>query len=172
MLRWAIKRKLAGEEKKLGASLDYVRHILDTSRGAFFAFARCLHLAEYRKAAPADAVAVAGIAATRDRDCGECVQIAINQAKKAGVPNSILHAAVTGDNETLPSDLKAVHELTRAVIEGDDAKANIHRDEVRGHYGERALIEIAYATAMGQFFPTIKRTLGYAESCSVRPPAV
>ncbi|QDS97306.1 hypothetical protein [Adhaeretor mobilis] len=45
MFRWFLRRKLAAEEKKLDASMDYLRHILDVSPGAFFRFASIMPFA-------------------------------------------------------------------------------------------------------------------------------
>lgn len=75
MLRSLIYRKLASEEKKLGASMDYVRHIVRTSLRAFFRFVMILPVSEYRRTLPVGGRAVAKLVATRDEDCGSCVQI-------------------------------------------------------------------------------------------------
>ena len=39
------------------------------------------------------------------------------------------------------------------------------RETLRQRYGERGLIELAYAIASSQIPPTVKRCLGYARSC-------
>ncbi len=167
-----IHKKLAREEKRLGGSLDYVRHILKVSRRAFFALARCLHLAEYRREAPPEVLAVAGMVGAMRQDCGTCVQIAINQSKQQQTDGDVLQAVLDRAPDRLPADLATVYGFATAVVAGDDVKAHELRDKVQTRYGEAALIEIAYALAMGQFFPTIKRTLGYAESCAIKPPTV
>ena len=55
MLRTLILRRLAQEEKVLGESLDYVRHILRVSFRAFLAFTKILSISKYRKVLPVDA---------------------------------------------------------------------------------------------------------------------
>ncbi len=44
MLRFLILRKLASVEREIGVSVDYVRHILRVSLGAFFKFAKVFPL--------------------------------------------------------------------------------------------------------------------------------
>src|SRR6266481_4264931 len=105
MLRWLIGKRLAVAEKDLGASLDYIRHILSVSPAAFFKFARVMPLAEYRKALPAAPCHVARLVATRHEDCGACVQIEINLAKKDGVSPEVLRAVLAGEPSALPDDL-------------------------------------------------------------------
>lgn len=55
MLRWLIRRKLDAEEKKLGASVDYLRHVVDVSPALFLRFASILPFANSRKRLPKEA---------------------------------------------------------------------------------------------------------------------
>ena len=52
MLRWLIRRKLAAEEKKLGVSVDYLRHVVDVSPAAFLRFASIMPFVNSRKVLP------------------------------------------------------------------------------------------------------------------------
>src|SRR5437762_14135248 len=85
MLRWLINKRLNAQEKKLGVSLDYARHILRVSLRAFFKFIKILPLAEYRRAMPPEPFYAARIVAIRHDDCGECVQIAVNRSEERRV---------------------------------------------------------------------------------------
>jgi hypothetical protein len=165
MLRWLIRRRLAAVEKQLGVPLDYCRYILDVSLGAFLKFAKLMPLAHYRRALPAAPFYVAQIVATRAEDCGPCVQITVNFAKKTGVSHQILQAAVVGEVEALPDDLALVYRFAEAVV----ARTG-EEDELRGRieelYGKAGLVELALAIAVCRVFPTTKRALGFATSCS------
>jgi hypothetical protein len=66
MLRWLIRRKLNAEEKRLGESVDYIRHVVDVSPTAFFRFASILPFANSRKTLPKDAWFVAQIVGSQD----------------------------------------------------------------------------------------------------------
>jgi len=166
MIRTIICNRLAAEERALGASLDYVRDMLRTSLGAFFKFAMFLPLSRHRKALPHAAYHIARIVATRDEDCGTCVQIEVNLARSDGVPVDMIHAVLNEDVEALPGDLADVYRFAVAVVTatgGEDAL----RERLRYRYGEDGLVELALALAAARVFPIIKRTLGYARSCAM-----
>jgi alkylhydroperoxidase family enzyme len=164
MLKPIILKVLAREEKKLGASLDYVRHILRTSLRAFFKFGKVLPLSEYRRVLPVDAHFTARLVAARDADCGSCVQIEVNLARKAGMSVDLLKSVVAERPNDLPLDLAEVYRFAQAVVEARDDEDL--RQKMRDRYGEEGLVELALAMAACRVFPIVKRTLGYAKSCS------
>jgi hypothetical protein len=171
MLRWLIKRKLNAEEKKLGESVEYIRHIVDVSPGMFFRFASIMPFANSRKVLPRDAWFVASIAALQHEDCGTCLQIGVNLARQSGVDSNLIRAVLNGDYAAMPPDLADVIHFTQSVVsanEGDDAL----RETLRQRYGERGMIELSYAIASSRIPPTVKRALGYAKSCSLVPVQV
>jgi hypothetical protein len=166
MLRGLIKRKLDAEEKKLGESVDYIRHIVDVSPGAFFRFASILPFANSRKVLPKDAWFVAQIVALEHEDCGTCLQIGVNLARQSGVDGRLIQAVL--DGEDVPAEMADVIRFTRSVVNADEDDDSL-RETLRERYGERGLIELAYAIAGSRIPPTVKRALGYAKSCSLVP---
>lgn len=167
MLRWFFHRKLNAEEKKLGASMDYLRQIADVSPIAFLRFASIMPFANSRKRLPAEAWFVAQIVALQQEDCGTCLQIGVNLAKQNDVARSVIRAALDGDFESLTPELADVYQFTKSVVSANDD--DTLRQTLRQRYGERGLIELAYAIASSQIPPTVKRALGYAKSCSIVP---
>jgi len=164
MIRKLILNRLDAEERQLGESLDYLRHMARVSLRAFFKFAKVMPLATYRRVLPADAYYVARIVATRDEDCGTCVQIEINLAKSERVSVDVLRAVIADDIDSLPADLADVCRFARSVVEhtGDD---ELLRETIRQRYGEQGLVEMSLAIAVCRVFPTAKRALGFATSC-------
>lgn len=167
MLRWFFRRKLNSEEKRLGASMDYLRHIVDVSPSAFLRFAAIMPFANSRKTLPPDAWFVAQLVALQQEDCGPCVQIGVNLAKESGVDPRVIRAALEADRAALSKELAAVFDFTRAVLATEDVDAL--RQTIRERYGEQGLIELAYAIAGSRVPPTVKRALGFATSCSTAP---
>lgn len=165
MLRWLIRRKLDAEEKKLGVSIDYVRHVLEISPSAFFRFAAIMPFANSRKVLPKEAWFMAQIATLQHEDCGPCLQIGINQALENGVGRHLIRAVLDGELADLPAELVDVVEFSRSVATAAGDEGNL-REVLRTRYGERGLIELAYAIASSRIPPTVKRALGYAQSCS------
>ena len=166
MLRWLLRRQLDAEERKIGESVDYLRHVVDVSPAAMLRFASILPFANSRKVLPKDAWFVAQIVALQAEDCGTCLQIGVNLARQADVDRGLLQAALDGAVDRMPAELADVYRFTKEVIEASYDEDDL-RDAMRKRYGERGLIELAYAIASSRIPPTVKRALGYAKSCSV-----
>ena len=167
MLRSFINWRLTVAERKMGTSVDYLRHILRVSLRAFRAFTRIIPLAEYHRALPAEPLHVARLTALVYEDCGGCLQGEVNLAKQAGISVAVVQAVLGGDAFELPEELADVYHFCLAVLETRDDEAL--RERLRQHYGEEGLVEIALALGACRVFPTIRRALGYAKSCSVEP---
>jgi hypothetical protein len=167
MLRRFINWRLSVAERQMGTSVDYLRHILRISRRAFLAFAKIMPLANYHRVLPEAPLHVVRLTALCFEDCGGCVQGEVNMAKKAGVSLAVVQAVLSGEAIELPEELADVYHFSLAVLETRDDETL--RDRVREHYGEEGLVEIALALGACRVFPTIRRALGYAKSCSVEP---
>ena len=165
MLRRLILARITAAEKVLGVSLEYCRYIVCVSLRASFKFAKFLAVDEYHRVLPAGPCYVARIVAVRDEDCGTCVQIAVNQARKAGVTAEHVQAVLDGRLDDLPEELREAHHFAEAVVtrNGDE---DAWRECIRLRYGDEGLIEMALAIASCRVFPITKRALGYAISCS------
>ena len=164
MLRWLIRRKLAAEEKKLGASMDYLRHVVDASPAAFLRFASIMPFANSRKVLPKEAWFAAQITTLRHEDCGPCLQITVNLAKQQGVDTELIRAVLDEDAAKLSREIADVCDFTKSVLACNDDSTL--RDALCTRYGERGLIELSFAIASGRIPPTVKRVLGHATSCS------
>jgi alkylhydroperoxidase family enzyme len=165
MLRWLIGKRLNAAEKDLGASVDYLRHILGVSLRAFLKFVKIMPLAGYRRKLPADAYHAARIVATRHEDCGTCVQIEVNLARKAKVAPALLQSVVAGRLDDLPEGVADACRFAQAVVTASGAEDEL-RERLRQRYGEEGLVELALAVAVCRVFPTTKRALGYATRCA------
>jgi alkylhydroperoxidase family enzyme len=152
-------------EKHSGVSAEYARWMANVSPRAFLKFGKLGKLAQYRRALPADASAVAHLVAARSEDCGPCVQIGINFAKHYGVSPDILRAVYDRQPDRLPPKLADVYHFAESVVSGGEDETL--RERVRQHYGDEALIELGLGMAVARTFPLVKRTIGYAKSCSL-----
>lgn len=164
MLRALISKKLDAEERRLGVPLDYLRHILRVSLRSFFTFAKIMPISEHRKVLPPEPYYVARMVATRDEDCGTCLQIEVNLARKDGVAEEILRAVLDRAPESLPAGLDDIYRFAEGVV-GASGEEDGLRPKIVERWGERGLVELALAIAVARFFPITKRTLGHAKSC-------
>lgn len=165
MIKSILHRQLRRFEQRFRVPLEYAHHIVDTSVPAFLALTKVMGFARYRRKLPVEAFSVAAIVATRHEDCGACLQITVNEARRAGVAKELIDHVLAWNPHRLPTDLNSVYKYTKAVLEGGD-EAEL-RESLRGRYGEEGMIELAYAIASARMFPTIKRTLGYARTCEL-----
>lgn len=168
MLRALIGNRISAAEHRLGVKSEYMRHMLSVSLRAFLKFTKLLPVAEYRRVLPIEPFHVARLVAVRDEDCGSCLQIEINLAKRDKVKPQIIRATVAGKPDDMPEQLADVYRFAKAVVRrsGDE---DLYRERIRELYGEEGLVELAMAIAICRVFPTTKRALGYAQSCSVVP---
>lgn len=164
MFHWIINRRLNAAEKKLGVSVDYLRHIAMVSLTAFFKFVKFMPLAEYRKKLPADAWHIARLVAVKQEDCGSCVQIEVNLAQQNGVDAVLLRHVINQDVDKLPPELANVYLFAKAISTQQDEPDL--RELIRIEYGEEGLVELALTISACRVFPTTKRALGYATNCS------
>jgi len=166
MLRAIILNRLAAAERMLGEPLDYMRHIVRVSTGAFLKIALFSPVLWNRKGLPADAYYTAMIVACRHEDCGTCVQTVVNFARKEGVPAGTVRSVLDRRPAELGPDLEAVYRFATAVVEGSGEEGEL-REVLRARYGERGIVELAMSITRGRFYPTLKRALGYATSCAL-----
>jgi AhpD family alkylhydroperoxidase len=153
-------------ERKLGVTLDYLREIAAHAPAAFRLLGRVSQLGHALKPADRHAAHMAALGAALHDDCGTCVQIHINLARREGVAEDVLRRAVMGEAGTLPPLLAAAFRFGEAVAANDPEMHEL-RDELEARCGKRAVIEMAIAIAFARFYPTIKRALGHAKSCAV-----
>jgi len=165
MLRRLIENRIGAAERSLGVPADYARHILRVSLRAFFKFAKIMPLANYRRKLPREPFHVARIVATRDEDCGTCVQIEVNLAKQDGVAPAVIQAVLNSRPDELSEDLADVYHFAEEVVTATGGEEHF-RERIRSRYGEEALVELAMTMAACRVFPITKRALGYAKSCS------
>lgn len=170
MIRSLVELKLASEERRLGASLDYARFLLHASLGAFLRFTKLISVAEYRKRLPSAPYHAARLTATRAADCGECLGIEIRTALRAGLPSDFVRS-VLEDPGQLEEEISIVVRFTRSIVEARYDESE-DRERIRTRYGDAGLAEMALAIAAVQTFPTIKRSLGFAQSCAANPPEI
>ena len=167
MLTQLIDRQLSAQERVFGAgTMDYVRTIWRDAPGAFWGLALARRFLGYRKSLDRTAYHVARIAAAQHEDCGTCVQIAVNAARADGVDLAIVRAMVARPPQPLPPALAQVVAFTRAVCAADYAAVAELQPLVAREVGAEAMVELAMAIAAARTFPTIKRAMGLALSCS------
>ena len=166
MLKEISMKFLDAGERRIGESVDWARHMLETSLPATWKYFLFLPFNSHGSGAKAEAVAIARLISVAQEDCGGCVQIEINLAKKARLDPEILRLTLAKDYRALPRNLELIARFTQSVLE-DEASAGEFRERVRAEFGEKILLEISLAMATAKFHPIAKRALGFAKACAL-----
>lgn len=153
-------------EKKLGVSLGYMREIAASAPAAFRLLGRVSQLHHTINPVAPHETHLAGLGAAMHDDCGTCVQIHINLARREGVAEDVLRRAVMGEAGSLPSPLAEAFRFGEAVAANDPEMDSV-RETLEAQLGKRAVIEMAVAIGFARFYPTVKRALGHAKSCAL-----
>ena len=163
-MRWWINHRLNKMQQFLGVPIDETRYILKHSEKALIAYAGLGKISRFQKSLPADVYATAKIAAYKQEDCGSCLQITVNLARKAGVSAELIRTLVAGRTVDLTPELREVYQFAEEQANRVDNPEL--RERLRQQYGDEGLITLALAITSAGTFPTLKRALGFATSCS------
>lgn len=165
MFQKVINYRLNKTEKELGVSIDYVRHIARNSMSALIKFAKLQGLIDYRRKLPKKVHFVSRLVVAKSADCGSCLQIEVNLSRKAGVSRNLIRTVVEEKYDKLSPELQKVVNFTRKVLNVDHDLEQSRRS-LLDIYGEEGVMELCLSMSAAQFFPTVKRGLGYSVSCS------
>lgn len=158
-----IKRDLAAFGAAYDYDTTYVADFVDSSLGAYKAFAAAQPLGRYRSTLPREAHWVAGITAALTDDCGACAQLGLKHAVQDGVDRALLRTLLDAP-ETLPGPLADVYAHARGVCERspDDPE---RAERLRRAYGDEGVAELAVCIVGSRLFPMLKRALSRMSTC-------
>lgn len=165
MLKALLSRQIDGFERTWNYDASYMRLMLRASPASFLKFGFVTGLVD-RRAAPAEALAAAGIVGTLAEDCGPCTQIGTDIAASQGVKPAVLKAILAGDEASMGEAAALAYRFAKASLARDMETADPLRDEIVRRWGEKGLNAIALALTTARMYPTLKYALGYGKACS------
>jgi hypothetical protein len=165
MLKAILSRQIDGFENAWGYDASYMRHVLRAAPMSLLKFSFVARMTD-PKAAPAEALAAAGIAATLQEDCGPCTQIAVDMAGANGARPQVLRAILAGDLAGMGEDAGLAYRFARASLARDLEAVEPLRDEIVHRWGDRGLVAVSLALTTARMYPTLKYALGYGKACS------
>lgn len=165
MLKTLLSRWLDGFERTFQYDAGYMRHVLRVNPASLVKFAIGTRAPDV-KAAPAAALAAAGLVGTLTEDCGPCVQIGVDIAAAGGVDPAILRAIVAGDEAAMGDTAALAYRFARASLARDMETCDPLRDEIVRRWGDKALVAISLSIVAARMYPTLKYALGYGKTCS------
>jgi hypothetical protein len=148
-----------------GYNSDYLRELLKYSPGAYAKYEAFLPMASYRNETDINVFFISKLATMRTEDCGACIQLNIRMALEAGVPKEIIKGALN-KGEGLSKELKDIYDYSVSVSNNSPMPSGL-LDKIESRWGKEVIMELAISIASTKIFPTIKRALGYAKSCTL-----
>lgn len=171
MMRVLVERVRRAVEKRLGVPADYIAELGKASFSGFVKFVLFLPLAGHRRKADATLLHAARLVVFQHDDCGSCLQGAINVALAEGVAPQIIEAVLARDHSAMSQQVSLVTRFAQGIL-AMDCSEQAPRVEISTQYGTTVLAELSLAIASARVFPTLKRGLGYAGSCTAPRLAV
>jgi AhpD family alkylhydroperoxidase len=162
VLKLLVQRELRRAEQARGVPLDYVKYIVGSSWTGFRRFMKFVSISNARTMLPKESYHVLRLAVTQLEDCGSCLQVEINDAKKAGLDDATIEAVLKGRRESLADEQREVFDFAQALHKGEDLSPL--RAQLKARYGDQGLVDVALVVAVCRVFPTIKRVLGFSGS--------
>ena len=146
-------------ESTIGVPLDYQRDMAEASPGSALRLQEIGRLVRENQSVPEPVAMMAALGATTAEDCGDCVQIYVNLALRAGIDKAMVKAALEHRYSDLPTDLKLGFCFGRVVSENDPMLLE-KGQALEARFGRKALVDLALVVALARFYPTVKRALG------------
>ncbi|MBL8769961.1 MAG: hypothetical protein JNK30_01150 [Phenylobacterium sp.] len=165
MLKAIFTRVIDRFERRWRYDASYMRHILRGSPASFARFSVIPFVVD-RRAAPAEALAAAGIVGTIAEDCGPCTQISVDMAAAGGARPEVLRAILAGDEAAMGDDARLAWRFARASLARDLDAVDPLREEVVRRWGDRGLVALSLSLMTARMYPTVKYALGYGRTCS------
>jgi hypothetical protein len=166
----ASKEYIRAFGKHYDYDVTYVEEFMEASPGAFQAFEGVMGMGQYHKAAPLDLLVIAKLTASRAEDCGPCTLLGVKMAREAGVAEEVIRGALRG-GEGLTAEQREVRDYARAVA-ANEVLAPELLERLEKRLGKEVIAELAIAIVGARIYPTLKRALGHATSCSLIPDLV
>ncbi len=165
MIKTLLIQSINSFERKTGYDASYMKAIAESSPKMAIYFSKLIKLNSYRKKTSLELMAVAKIAAMKAEDCGSCLQLNINYAIWDGV-DPVLVETVVKKPEALSGDHRLIYRFATGVAHQTQELDHL-RSQIQEKYGRDVLIELSMAIATARVYPSLKRGMGYASSCSV-----
>lgn len=143
----------------------YLKEFWQSSEEGYQKFADFRPLSYHREFLPLETYWVSKLAAMQVADCGECLQLNVRMALEAGVDKKVVRACIHGGS-SLPEALKDIFDFATAVASYRNIDPQLD-ERIDVQLDKRQRIELGVCVATAPVYPTIKRALGYTQSCSL-----
>lgn len=166
MLRRLLRHAARRFGKRYDYEVGYMEALADLSPRGFLKLGLLTGFFHERFGLPAAPYYAAKFIAARTAGCGPCAMLVVRMAEDAGV--SAQQLASIARPGPADADMRLAADYAAAVLADSFDLAEMI-EAVRNRFGEKGLWGLASAVTAGQFYPTLKRGIGAAQSCEILP---
>lgn len=162
MLTRYFKSRIAAMGREYDYDVEYMHEFADIDRGSFRKFVFAAPFLTQAHIGPKNAFWAAKLRSTMKADCGSCLRLTIEMARRDGIDQALIRLVVSGK----PTDKDALLgvQYADAVLDNDPAIVEII-ETIETQWGKKVLANLATAVVAGQFFPLFKRGFGHGNAC-------
>lgn len=164
MRKFIMHRVLRAFSKRYDYDASYLEMMLDEAPSAFFKFAKIAAVSRHRQVVPVEAYFAAKLVGALKEDCGPCVQLVVDMALEAGMPNTQVEAVLRGNVAAMTGPTAIAFRFAQAVAQRS-LEEDEYRNVVRAEWSDKGVIELTLALTISRVFPMLKAGLGYAREC-------
>ncbi|MGL6162271.1 hypothetical protein [Microbulbifer sp.] len=146
-------------------NMNYLKEFLQSSPEGYQKFADFRPLSYHREFLSLEVYWVSKLAAMQVADCGECLQLNVRMALEAGIERPLVQACLQGGSR-LPENLKDIFDFATAVASYRNIDPQLE-ERIDAQLDKSQRIELGVCVATASVYPTIKRAMGYTQSCSL-----
>lgn len=159
-----VKFAIEAAARRNGGDANYLVALYNASPRVLKSLKAAVNMLSHREVISIDAAYAAQIVGALAEGCGSCVQLHVDMARRAGVPEKDIAAVLHGEETLLLPETSLAMRFARAIAsKSDDVPAL--GDEVRERWGEKGVIDLTMATQVSRFLSMLKTGFGHAIAC-------
>ncbi len=162
MITWWLKRKFDQMGREYGYDVSYMHELADADPEALRKFAFAMPFFTQSPKVAKNAFWAAKLCSCKQADCGPCMRLVIEMARRAGIDGDIIRDVLVG---TPADDDAALGRAYADAVLANSADLPELIGRIEQKWGKRGLASMSTAVMSGQFFPVFKRGFGHGMAC-------
>lgn len=162
MITGFLKRKFDAMGRSFDYDVSYMHELADADAEAVRKFALAMPFFQQQPKVPKNAYWAVKLRACMHADCGACLRLVIEMAKRSGIDPTVTRDILIAT----PADSEAAlgQAYADAVLKNTADLAGLVA-EIEAKWGKKGLASVSTAIVSGQFFPLFKRGFGHGNVC-------
>ncbi|MEX0345663.1 MAG: hypothetical protein AB3N20_12115 [Rhizobiaceae bacterium] len=162
MITWWLKRKFDEMGREYDYDVSYMHELAEADPAALRKFALAMPFFTQPPRASAHACWAAKLRSCKHADCGPCLRLVIDMARRFGTEDQTIREILIGT--PVDHDAALGQAYADAVL-GNSPELPELINKIESRWGKKGLASMSAAVMSGQFFPVFKRGFGHGMAC-------